>query len=123
MSTLENYRIRTVLKRAIAVIDNENNNFKNNIQFDINVSNDLKGRCLHELSTCFLSCEEMSRDHAEQIRILHEKLELNSSLLESYLEAARAVADLFKKKLQDMDADGTYQDGFPKYLDTCKTDM
>ncbi|KAE9510781.1 hypothetical protein [Candidatus Liberibacter asiaticus] len=121
MSTSSDYRIQTVLKRVIAVIDNENKNLKNNSQFDISISNDHKGRCLHELSVLILSCEEISWDHLEQIRTLHEKLALNSSLLESYLDAARVVADLFKKQLQEIDADGTYHDGFCESLNQCKT--
>ncbi|MEG8099254.1 hypothetical protein [Candidatus Liberibacter brunswickensis] len=123
MSTLGNYRIQKVLNRVIEVIDNENNNLKNNIQFDISASNDYKGRCLHELSSCILPCKNISNEYSEKIRILHEKLALNSSLLKSYLDAARVVADLFKRKLHDMDADGTYHDKFSGSLDICKTNI
>ncbi|MFV0256320.1 hypothetical protein [Candidatus Liberibacter solanacearum] len=122
MSTLNDYRIQTVLKRVIEVIDNENKNLKTNKQFDISASNDNKGRCLHELSVFLMSCKYISCDHSAQIRILQEKLALNSSLLESYLNAARVVADLFKKRLQDIDTDGTYSNGCSGFFDTCKTD-
>ncbi|MBY7649316.1 MAG: hypothetical protein C4617_02180 [Candidatus Liberibacter europaeus] len=112
MSDLSDYRIQTVLTRVIEIIDNENNNLKSNIPFDISASNDHKGRCLHELSILLSSLgEDISSDHLEQIRSLHKKLSLNAYLLESYLSAARVVADLFKRKLQDIDADGTYSKG------------
>ncbi|AHA27767.1 hypothetical protein [Candidatus Liberibacter americanus] len=111
MPVLEDYRIKTVLTRAIEIIDDENKNLRGNIEFDISASNDNKGRCLHELYVLLHSLGEISSDHSEQIRILRKKLELNAYLLESYLAAARVVADLFKKKIQDIDADGTYSAG------------
>ncbi|MBL0848495.1 MAG: hypothetical protein EU981_00080 [Candidatus Liberibacter ctenarytainae] len=108
MSTLNDYRIQIILKRLMEVIDNENIHLKNHTPFDISASNDHKGRCLHELSLLFPSFKDISCDHSEKIHMLHQKLSLNAHLLESYLVSARMIADLFKRKLQDMDSDGTY---------------
>ncbi|WP_259345060.1 hypothetical protein [Candidatus Liberibacter sp.] len=109
-STTNDHHIRAILNRITELIDNENNNLENNIPFDMSVSNDNKGRCLYELSILFdkIDFAEISSGYVDQMRILREKLAVNACRLESYSAAARVVADLFKKKLQDMDADGTY---------------
>ncbi|AMC13383.1 hypothetical protein RL73_04710 [Liberibacter crescens] len=109
-STAQDYRIRILSDRIIEIIDNENKSLGKNPQFNIDVSNNNKGRCLYELSMLFqdLDTEKLSPVSIQKLREVHEKLTFNACHLEACLEAARTMANLLKNTMKNMDTDGTY---------------
>ncbi|KQQ38172.1 MULTISPECIES: hypothetical protein [Rhizobium/Agrobacterium group] len=106
------YRIKTVLSRLEMIIDNENDRIGRDSGFDLKVSNAHKSRCLYELTTLFRGpdVKETSAPYLGQLQGLKKKLKLNAQRVEAHLEAVRAVADILKNAVKDMDADGTYSE-------------
>ncbi len=104
------YRIKTVLGRLEAIIDNENERIGKDPEFDLKVSNAHKSRCLYELTMLFRDTHprELSESYVEQMHGLKGKLALNARRVEAHLHAVRAVADLLKNAAQTADGDGTY---------------
>jgi hypothetical protein len=104
------YRIKTVLGRLEMIVDNENERIGKDPQFDLNVSNAHKSRCLYELTMLFRSTspQELAVNHIEQMHALKVKLALNARRVEAHLNAVRTVADLLKNAVRDADGDGTY---------------
>lgn len=104
------YRIKTVLGRLEAIIDNENRRIGKDPEFDLKVSNAHKSRCLYELTMLFrdTDSQELAVTHIEQMHELKSKLALNARRVEAHLHAVRAVADLLKNAAQSADGDGTY---------------
>lgn len=106
----QDYRIKSVLGRLEMIIDNENNRIGTDPEFDLKVSNAHKSRCLYELSMLFRDTDpaELAVAHIEQLHGLKKKLVVNARRVEAHLEAVRAVADILRSAVQNVDADGTY---------------
>ncbi|GLU81773.1 MULTISPECIES: hypothetical protein [Rhizobium] len=106
----QDYRIKSVLGRLEMIIDNENNRIGTDPEFDLKVSNAHKSRCLYELSMLFRDTDpaDLAAAHIEQLHDLKKKLVLNARRVEAHLEAVRAVAEILKNAVQNVDADGTY---------------
>ena len=104
------YRIKSVLGRLESIIDNENQRIGQDPEFDLKVSNAHKSRCLYELTMLFRDIDprEFAVNYVEQMHELKKKLGLNARRVEAHMIAVRAVADLLKSAVQDVDADGTY---------------
>ncbi|MBM7044648.1 MULTISPECIES: hypothetical protein [Rhizobium] len=106
----QDYRIKSVLGRLEMIIDNENNRIGTDPEFDLKVSNAHKSRCLYELSMLFRDTDpaDLAVAHIEQLHGLKKKLVVNARRVEAHLEAVRAVADILRSAVQNVDADGTY---------------
>lgn len=103
-------RIRTVLGRLEGIIDNENDNIGNDPHFDLPTSNAHKSRCLYELAmlTRDVRPDEVPATFSSQLGRVREKLATNAGRVSAHLEAVRAVVDILKNAVQDLEADGTY---------------
>ena len=104
------YRIKTVLGRLEAIIDNENQRIGKDPEFDLKVSNAHKSRCLYELTMLFRDTDprELAVGYVEQMHALKKKLAINARRVEAHMNAVRAVADLLKNAVREADGDGTY---------------
>ena len=114
------YRIKTVLGRLEAIVDNENQRIGKDPEFDLKVSNAHKSRCLYELTMLFRDTDprQMSTMYVDQLHGLKKKLVVNQQRVEAHLEAVRAVADILKNAVQEADADGTYSQEQFRYSDS-----
>ena len=103
-------RVTKVLGRLDAILDAENNALGTDPDFDVNASNIHKSRCLYELSLLKKAVppQQMSRSHGQTLRVIHEKLERNTTKVKAHLEAVRRVTDLLRDAAQEAEADGTY---------------
>jgi hypothetical protein len=103
-------RIRTVLGRLETIIDNENDNIGNDPHFDLSTSNAHKSRCLYELAmlTRDVRPDEVPSAFSSQLGRVREKLVTNARRVSAHLDAVRAVVDILKNAVQDLEADGTY---------------
>lgn len=103
-------RIRGVLGRLETIIDNENVNIGNDPEFDLPTSNAHKSRCLYELAmlTRDVRPDEVPPTFSGQLGRVREKLATNAQRVSAHLDAVRAVVDILKNAVQDLEADGTY---------------
>ena len=92
------YRIKTVLGRLEAIIDNENQRIGKDPEFDLKVSNAHKSRCLYELTMLFRDTDpqELANTYIEQMHDLKSKLALNARRVEAHLheDSLGSIEDL-----------------------------
>ncbi len=112
-------RIRTVLGRLEAIIDNENEKIGKDETFDLSASNAQKSRCLYELTMLErdMNASETKEMFTTRMRNLKEKLAVNAKKLSAHLDAVRSIVELLRSAAKNVEADGTYsQEQFRKVV-------
>lgn len=103
-------RINGVLGRLETVLDQENERIGIDPQFNYQQTNDLKSRCLYEMTMLLRdnAGDAAGAPFADRLAMVRQKLEANSIKLKAHMEAVRNVADLLKEAASAAEDDGTY---------------
>jgi hypothetical protein len=103
-------RIRGVLGRLEAVLDDENERLGVDATLNLNHTNALKSRCLYEMTMLLHDAETLVAGPAIelQLRTVQEKLDLNARKVKAHMEAVREVTSLLKDAMAAAEDDGTY---------------
>ena len=102
--------ILPVIQRLQQTLDAENEQIASGKRVDYEALNQRKSQGLLELTRLapMVAGAEASKPLADALTALRAKLETNQRMLRIQLNAARKVADIIAKAIQDGQSDGTY---------------
>ncbi|MBL8583845.1 MAG: hypothetical protein JNL61_16670 [Rhizobiaceae bacterium] len=105
--------IAAILGRIEEAVDEETDQIRTDMKFDLKASTARKSRCLYELSRAIkgLGEAEFLAAHGEELKRLRGKLARNEATLKAHLSAVGEVASLLQNTIQQAEADGTYSAG------------
>lgn len=105
--------VQAILGRIEEALDDETQQIRTDLDFDLKASTARKSRCLYELSRAMKGIDETEflALHGEGLKRLRLKLARNEAVLKAHLSAVGEVAALLQNAIQQAEADGTYSAG------------
>jgi queuine/archaeosine tRNA-ribosyltransferase len=102
--------VQAILGRIEEALDDETQQIRTDLGFDLKASAARKSRCLYELSRAMKGVDEAQflAVHGQGLKRLRAKLAKNEAVLKAHLSAVGEVAALLQNAIQQAEADGTY---------------